>query len=277
MSLRVVGAGCGRTGTASLKFALERLLHAPCYHHDRSVPASRPLRDLAAGRHWAKRRIGMRSLRATPPRWIGRHPRSGRSSCGAYPGRARAPFASGCRGLVGERKPDDSFLPFRSHPAPPEWKAMIADMFRTRWGADLNDREASNCRLQRAQCAGSEYRAERTSAGVAGRGGLGADLRALGLPVPSEPFPRSNTREEFRARGKGVRRAGRRKDDIKIRRGEGHVLNGEQRRDALPDYQGGDDGTVRRDCWVEFVARKWRRWSMDSSNAMAACRVSSTS
>ena len=32
MSLRVVGAGCGRTGTASLKFALERLLGAPCYH-----------------------------------------------------------------------------------------------------------------------------------------------------------------------------------------------------------------------------------------------------
>jgi hypothetical protein len=32
MTLRVVGAGCGRTGTASLKMALERLLGAPCYH-----------------------------------------------------------------------------------------------------------------------------------------------------------------------------------------------------------------------------------------------------
>src|SRR3954447_22822143 len=30
--LRVVGAGLGRTGTASLKQALERLLGAPCYH-----------------------------------------------------------------------------------------------------------------------------------------------------------------------------------------------------------------------------------------------------
>src|SRR4051794_29525381 len=30
--LRVVGAGLGRTGTASLKGALERLLGGPCYH-----------------------------------------------------------------------------------------------------------------------------------------------------------------------------------------------------------------------------------------------------
>ncbi|HEV2474540.1 MAG TPA: sulfotransferase, partial [Chthonomonadales bacterium] len=32
MALRVVGAGVGRTGTHSLKLALERLLSAPCYH-----------------------------------------------------------------------------------------------------------------------------------------------------------------------------------------------------------------------------------------------------
>jgi len=32
MALRVVGAGFGRTGTLSLKLALERLLGAPCYH-----------------------------------------------------------------------------------------------------------------------------------------------------------------------------------------------------------------------------------------------------
>ena len=32
MALKVIGAGFGRTGTASLKVALETLLHAPCYH-----------------------------------------------------------------------------------------------------------------------------------------------------------------------------------------------------------------------------------------------------
>ena len=32
MALRVVGAGLGRTGTFSLKLAMEKLLGAPCYH-----------------------------------------------------------------------------------------------------------------------------------------------------------------------------------------------------------------------------------------------------
>src|SRR5689334_7713375 len=32
MTLKVIGAGVGRTGTMSLKIALERLLGAPCYH-----------------------------------------------------------------------------------------------------------------------------------------------------------------------------------------------------------------------------------------------------
>src|SRR4051812_27773969 len=32
MELRVVGAGVGRTGTYSLKLALERLLGGPCHH-----------------------------------------------------------------------------------------------------------------------------------------------------------------------------------------------------------------------------------------------------
>jgi hypothetical protein len=32
MALKVVGAGLGRTGTHSLKLALEKLLGGPCYH-----------------------------------------------------------------------------------------------------------------------------------------------------------------------------------------------------------------------------------------------------
>ena len=32
MSVEVIGAGFGRTGTMSLKVALEQLGHGPCYH-----------------------------------------------------------------------------------------------------------------------------------------------------------------------------------------------------------------------------------------------------
>ena len=47
MTLRVVGAGLGRTGTHSLKLALEQLLGGPCYHmvevfgHPEHVPVWR--------------------------------------------------------------------------------------------------------------------------------------------------------------------------------------------------------------------------------------------
>src|SRR6185436_189291 len=52
MKLRVVGAGLGRTGTHSLKLALEQLLGGPCYHmvevfgHPEHVPL---WRDAARG------------------------------------------------------------------------------------------------------------------------------------------------------------------------------------------------------------------------------------
>ena len=32
MAIQIIGAGLGRTGTTSLKVALEMLLKAPCYH-----------------------------------------------------------------------------------------------------------------------------------------------------------------------------------------------------------------------------------------------------
>ena len=38
MNLRVVGAGLGRTGTHSLKLALEQLLDGPCYHMTELFP-----------------------------------------------------------------------------------------------------------------------------------------------------------------------------------------------------------------------------------------------
>ena len=58
MTLKVVGAGFGRTGTLSLKLALERLGFGPCYHMMESVHHPEhmaPWRDAAAGRpvDWA--------------------------------------------------------------------------------------------------------------------------------------------------------------------------------------------------------------------------------
>jgi hypothetical protein len=53
MALRVIGAGFGRTGTLSLKLALEQLGFGPCHHMEEVLhhPAQLPLwQDAAAGR-----------------------------------------------------------------------------------------------------------------------------------------------------------------------------------------------------------------------------------
>lgn len=52
MTIRVIGAGIGRTGTASLKLALEQLGFAKCYHMDEIAtnPAHVPLWLAAAGK-----------------------------------------------------------------------------------------------------------------------------------------------------------------------------------------------------------------------------------
>jgi hypothetical protein len=57
MALRVVGAGVGRTGTTSLKLALEQLLGAPCYHMAETF--KRP----------QDREVWTRACQGDPPDW----------------------------------------------------------------------------------------------------------------------------------------------------------------------------------------------------------------
>lgn len=201
MGLRAIGAGCGRTGTASLKVALERLLGEPCYHMIEVFEHP----DHSA--IWRKAALG----EATD--WDALF--AGYAAAVDWPTAAFWPelmqVYPGARVLLSLRDADDwwasasqtIFPSIESHPhAPPEWKAMIADMFRTRWGAELNDREASiaafNAHNARVLNTVPKERL------LVWRTGEGWEpiCRALGVPVPSEPFPRSNTREEFLARKK---------------------------------------------------------------------------
>src|SRR5256885_5920917 len=67
MSLQVVGAGVGRTGTHSLKIALEQLLGGPCHHMVEILgnPAQMPAwTDAINGRpvDWTEMLAGYRSI-----------------------------------------------------------------------------------------------------------------------------------------------------------------------------------------------------------------------
>jgi hypothetical protein len=201
MSLRVVGAGCGRTGTASLKFALERLLGAPCYHM------------IEVFQHPDHSAIWRRAALGEETDWDALF--AGYAAAVDWPASAFWPELMrtypGALVLLSLRDAEDwwasasqtIFPSIQSHPhASPEWKAMIADMFRTRWGADLNDRDASIAayNAHNAQVLNTVPK-ERLLVWRTGEG-WEPICKALGLSVPAEPFPRSNTREEFRARAK---------------------------------------------------------------------------
>jgi hypothetical protein len=83
MSLAVIGPGFGRTGTMSLKLALERLGFGPCHHMEegrcrtgrRSPPAGRSRgvrRDhpFAAGGWSQARKPRVLDLARAAPRWL---------------------------------------------------------------------------------------------------------------------------------------------------------------------------------------------------------------
>jgi hypothetical protein len=82
----------------------------------------------------------------------------------------------------------------------PEWRAMIEALFSSRFVADITDRdtciaafESHNARVRAAVPPERllEWRASQ---------GWAPLCKALELPIPDEPFPRVNTREEWAAR-----------------------------------------------------------------------------
>ena len=203
MTLRVVGAGLGRTGTMSLKVALERLLGGPCHHmmevftHPEQVPYWR-----AAARgdmpDWERVFAGYRAGVDWP-------------MCAYWP-EISAAFPDAL--IVHSVRDTDGWWKSASETIfkgikvaeerMPEWYAMVRDVMTDRfiWPPD---REAE------AKAAYERWNADVRARAPRGRllewrasDGWEPLCKALGVPVPGEPFPRVNTRDEFVARMEGT-------------------------------------------------------------------------
>jgi hypothetical protein len=204
MQLKVVGAGLGRTGTTSLKIALERLTGGRCCHmfevfeHPESVPlwhaAARgetvdwqalmdrysATVDWPAAAFWPElaaaspEAIVLLSTRATPEQW----------------------WASMERTIVG----------VLSAEVPPEneqlvaHRAMVREVFAQRFTPDWRDPQAAMAAYTRHnERVRGEVPAERLLEWQPGDGWEPV-CAALGVAVPSVPFPHENTTPQFRAR-----------------------------------------------------------------------------
>ena len=201
--IRVVGAGLGRTGTASLKEALERLLGAHCYHmkevfeHLDHVPLwHAAIRGEDAD--WSRILSGYAAIVDWPGAacW--------RSIAAAYPDaivllstRADAEtwYRSAKATILGDVPEDIK----EKQPELREFGDMVGDMFAA-FDPQWRDHDAAVVAYERHNAAvREEVPAERLVEWQPGDGWEPL-ARALGVPIPDEPFPHTNTTEEFNAR-----------------------------------------------------------------------------
>jgi hypothetical protein len=201
VTIRVVGAGVGRTGTTSLKAALERLLGGTCHHmfelfgHPEEVPVWH-----AAARGEAVDWAGLLTPYEAIVDWPG---------ASFWPELAEA-FPDAVV-LLSTREPhawyesasSTIFPNLGGEPPDPSmaaWHAMVREVFATRFTLDVDDEaaaiaafEAHNARVR------AEVPADRLVEWTV-TDGWGPLCAALGVPEPDEPFPRLNTREDWGAR-----------------------------------------------------------------------------
>ncbi|HMN86338.1 MAG TPA: sulfotransferase [Bauldia sp.] len=207
MPLAVIGAGFGRTGTSSLKSALEQLGLGPCFHMSEFFRS--PQSDALKAR-WTKV-----AFDPGPPDWEAVF--AGYRSTVDWPSTAfwreladawpEAPviltlrdpddWYESCRATIFAGSTSDDSLSGRTD----EWGRMVRELIgRRTFDGRTGDRDhaiavyrAHNDAVRRS------IPAKRLLVYESGEGW--EPLCAfLGLPVPATPYPRSNTREEFQAR-----------------------------------------------------------------------------
>ena len=202
MTLRVVGAGLGRTGTHSLKIALEQLLGAPCYH------MIEVLAHPEYARYWQD------AIDRKPVDW--QVVMDGYTSAVDWPAaafwRELADANPGALVLLSTRSSADAWwksanetiFEISRRDVPPDEgladlfqmpRAMLAKTFTPNWSDEVEAKRAYEAHNADVRASVPRDRL------VDWQPGDGWDplCDALGVPVPDAPFPHVNSTDEFRA------------------------------------------------------------------------------
>ncbi len=200
MSLKVIGAGFGRTGTMSLKMALEELGFGPCHHMIEVLRSPEQIDFWEAAAHGARGNweVGL----------------------GGYGSAVDWPTAHYWRELA-EAYPDAKII--LSHRKPEGWWASFSETILKALAGrdqmptpDLRRNMAAAHEIIVNQTLGGQTdeasalaafarRMDEVQAAIPPERLLVFDVREgweplanfLGCPVPATPFPRSNSRDEF--------------------------------------------------------------------------------
>jgi Sulfotransferase domain len=197
MTLKVIGSGLGRTGTKSLKTALEQLGFGPCHHmievfmHPESVPLW-----VEAGHGRADWNAIYKDYRSTVD-----YPgaRFWRELAAAYPD-AKILHTVRDPGRWFESTQETIFAPRQFAANPPESMKAFFEVVVDGMREHLHDREFMIAHFKRhtdevlATIPRDRLLVYQVSEGWEPL------CRFLGIPVPNTPFPSENSREEFKAR-----------------------------------------------------------------------------
>jgi hypothetical protein len=204
MTIQLIGAGLGRTGTHSLKLALEQLLGGTCHHmmevfgHPDEVPVwdaamrGEPvdypalLDDYCAIVDYPGAAVWRELADAFPDAPV---LLSTRESARVWWDSASSTILPSTKRVDADEDPDRT-----------RFKAMVTTMFHRSLTDDLADADAVMAAYDaHNQAVRGAITPERLFEYQPGDGWAPL-CAALGLPEPSEPFPHTNTREEFRSR-----------------------------------------------------------------------------
>ena len=195
--LKVVGAGVGRTGTHSLKIALEQLLGGTCHHmvevfaHPDEVPV---WTDAINGKSidWPALMQGYRAQVD-------------------WPGGSFWPELSAANPdalvLLSTRDPDAWFTSCSNTifaglrqmvDGGDQWMAAMLRLFKERFSDQIQDRDAMVAAYEKHNDAVRAAIPEERLLEWTPSDGWEPICERLGVPVPSEPFPVTNTTKEFR-------------------------------------------------------------------------------
>lgn len=192
--MKIVGAGLGRTGTTSLKVALEYLLDGPCYHmiDVNRHPSHVDFWHAAAADHGKADWQGFFADYAAAVDW----------PAAAFWPELSAIFPDALI-LLSVRSPESWWRSANTTIFPSilgadgAWRAMMDTLFKERFPCDLTN-EAAATQAFREHVADVQRRVptERLLVWQASDGWEPL-CRALSLPVPDKPFPHANTTEDF--------------------------------------------------------------------------------
>lgn len=206
MALEVIGAGAGRTGTQSLKVALERLLDGPCYDmwdllknpthvaiweralNGQEVDWDSLFADHRATVDWTAASFYPELAAAYPDALVVLSLRDPDSWWGSV----RRTMVDA---LGSETQPADTPMAQALVPAREFNLKMLAERFSPRWTDEASAKEALARHNDAVRATISEDRLVEWHPGD----GWGPLCAALEVPEPSEPFPHVNTTAHFRS------------------------------------------------------------------------------